>query len=736
MNFNRYFIGSSYSLLVVSLAMLMAARRLDAVSLLLFIGAMAVGCLIDLEKLRWNLSRRWANGLMFFWMAVALTEWQVFRSSPITVIIHFVLLAAGLKLLSVKTNRDWLWLHLVTFCIVLMAAGMMLGTTFLVLLIVYLLAAASTFIAFEIRRSQQAFEREISARDITIELWRETKDQIRPLPPPRGRGLLFFSAASMALILVLAAPLFFVVPRVTRAGGQNSNRGLLQGEALSGFSDSVRLGEVGQIKLNPQVVMRVRVSFPQGQLLQRPPQSLRWRGITLDHYDGQTWNSSGPTPTPIRRIGDTFRLDAPDFLHGFTEQQFFMEPMEIRTVFAAPRPFLLSGLQDLTRDVGDGLWTDSYQYSKLAYSVYSDTWIPSDEQLAADNSRDYPVTLSKRYLQLPDGHDARITQLATKLTETAKTQLETIRRIEQHLRTQYDYSLDLQPVEDGDPVADFLFNARAGHCEYFASAMVLMLRARRIPARLVNGFQTGEYNTPADVFTVRQSDAHSWVEAYFPNHQWIAFDPTPAAGLSAYDGGLMAILRQYGEAMEMLWLEEVANFDTSKQISLFVSAQNWLSSYQRSVSKRWLEWTQNIGEQMDSWRGKRAPADGDESNKFDWRNAAWHPFALTLAGLLFVGLLLLQHKRFPFWKRTAKPTAAESAIRFYREMLNSLERTGHRRQPDQTPLEFAAQLAMPAVNELTQLYQRQRFSDATLTKEETVRIEMLLQDLKKDAKRK
>jgi transglutaminase-like putative cysteine protease len=102
-------------------------------------------------------------------------------------------------------------------------------------------------------------------------------------------------------------------------------------------------------------------------------------------------------------------------------------------------------------------------------------------------------------------------------------------------------------------VADFLFNIRAGHCEYFATAMVLMLRARRIPARLVNGFQMGEYSDVSGVYTVRQSDAHSWVEVYFGQNHWVAFDPTPAAGMSTYGGGLAAQLRQYLDAFELFW---------------------------------------------------------------------------------------------------------------------------------------------------------------------------------------
>ncbi|MGH9802701.1 MAG: DUF4129 domain-containing transglutaminase family protein, partial [Blastocatellia bacterium] len=429
----------------------------------------------------------------------------------------------------------------------------------------------------------------------------------------------------------------------------------------------------------------------------------------------------------------------PDYRHGFTEQNFFMEPLELRTVFVAPRPVIITGVTDLLRDVGDGLWTESFRLNKLNYTVYSDTSIPTDEVLAADNSREYPRNISLRYLQLPENHDRHVDQLAAKITENAKSEFEAARRIEQHLRTQYDYTLDLQRVEDGDPVADFLFNSRAGHCEYFASAMVLMLRARRIPARLVNGFQTGEYNSTADVFTVRQSDAHSWVEVYFPQNKWVAFDPTPAAGLSAYDGGLMALLRQYSEAMEMLWMEEIVAFDTSKQISMLMTAQNRMSSYQQSLSWQWREWTRGLGDKFESWRDRRVEgtdvADG-KLKSFDWRNAASHPLTLSLIVIAVAGLVLLQRKRFSFQRRAANTNASEFAIRFYHRMLRTLERAGHRRQPHQTPLEFASQIGMPVVSEITRLYQRQRFSHEALTNDETTRIETLLRDLKKSTKRK
>src|SRR5205085_5504999 len=130
------------------------------------------------------------------------------------------------------------------------------------LLVVYLFAAISTFIGFEIHRSQQYFADETQTQSATIELWRETKDQRQPIRAPGSRYLIGFAAAALISILLIAVPLFLTVPRISRGFGRN---GLLSTEALSGFSDTVRLGEVAQVKLNPQIVMRVRVKFPSKQ---------------------------------------------------------------------------------------------------------------------------------------------------------------------------------------------------------------------------------------------------------------------------------------------------------------------------------------------------------------------------------------------------------------------------------------------------------------------------------------
>ena len=103
-----------------------------------------------------------------------------------------------------------------------------------------------------------------------------------------------------------------------------------------------------------------------------------------------------------------------------------------------------------------------------------------------------------------------------------------------YLRRNFRYTLKLTGTPGRDPLAHFLFETRAGHCEYFASAMAVMLRAIGIPSREVNGFLPGEYNDLGGDYIVRASDAHSWVEAYFPGSGWITFDPTPPAPDSGY----------------------------------------------------------------------------------------------------------------------------------------------------------------------------------------------------------
>src|SRR5215468_3220399 len=349
MSLERYFIFSSYAMFTAGYVMLASTRQLDVFSLGLFAIVLLVGWLTDTGRTSWSIGYRSANWLMAGGLTFVLAEWYALGVSPVVVILHFVFFAASLKLLRRKAARDWIWLYVVTFCQVLMTAGMMVDTTFLFLVIVYLFAAVSAFIGYEMRRSSLAFSANNSSRQVTVEYWKESNHS--RLDAPRLRSLPLFSACALTGILLLAAPLFLAMPRVSRGFSRN---GLLRGESLSGFSDSVRLGEVAQVKLNPQVVMRVRVKFLRGPR----NRMLRWRGVTLDNYDGQMWNNfTGQKPYPLKRSVDGFHLGEGEWRYGDTEQRFFVEPLDINTVFVAPQPRLITGLLELSRDQGDGLWT-------------------------------------------------------------------------------------------------------------------------------------------------------------------------------------------------------------------------------------------------------------------------------------------------------------------------------------------------------------------------------------------
>jgi protein-glutamine gamma-glutamyltransferase len=743
MTLERYFKLSSYALLAAGTALLTATRHLDLISLLVFAAVFLFAGWIDISGARWLDTRRWVNWLLLAWVPVALTDWYIFGSAPASVTLRFILVLIALKLLREKRARDWQWLYALSFLQVLLAAGLMMDSVFLALLLVYVFTALSTLISFELHRAQQSLTEQSENQSGQVEYWREpgkgdvgrfswnAGQERRSLKQPRWRNVLGFAGVSLLLIILLAVPLFLTMPRLARAFPNN----LLRTEALSGFSETVQLGEVARIKLNPQVVMRVRVKFPAGQ----PPQPLRWRGLALDHYQNGNWSRDIPAPQPLRDMGTGFVVRPSTSL--LTEQFFILEPLNTNIIFAAPRAVWVTGLDIVRRDLSDALSTDHHIFNRFRYAVFSDTREPVVAALQADNSRFYTEEIKEYYLQLPEDRDRRLDRLADSLTRGSVSLYESAKRIEKHLQENYQYSLDLPAVESGDPVCDFLFNMRMGHCEYFASAMVLLLRASGIPARLVNGFQTGQYSDLTGVYTVRQSDAHSWVEAYFVKQGWVTFDPTPDAGLNNYGDGWLAWLRQYSDALQMFWQERVIGFDSGEQLSMLVAAQRQLMRWRVDSEWRWLDWKRKLNTWLAALQGKERGAEPDDPDSptqttlsEQTRTLLEHPVTLVLLGLVLSFWGWYFWRRYTrSWRYRLKHDAARSAIAFYQEMLDTLARAGQRKAAAQTPLEFAAQVNQPGVSELTQLYQQARFGRGGLSADEIVRVGALLQTLKRPA---
>ena len=135
-----------------------------------------------------------------------------------------------------------------------------------------------------------------------------------------------------------------------------------------------------------------------------------------------------------------------------------------------------------------------------------------------------------------------------------------------------------------DPLANFLFERKQGHCEYFASSMAVMLRTLKIPARVVNGFRSDEFNDLTGSYIIRARNAHSWVEAYFPRYGWITFDPTPGGQVGTPEGWERAML--YLDAAQSFWREWIISYDASHQ---YVLGQVALNST-RSLAERARWW--------------------------------------------------------------------------------------------------------------------------------------------------
>src|SRR5215510_3698378 len=458
----------------------------------------------------------------------------------------------------------------------------------------------STLAAFEMRRAR----REIGHLDA---------ETVTPLKQPgrirypararskatRGRGrvryLLGASFAQIVIVAALTLPFFFLIPRF---GGGGVARSSGEGEAITGFSDRVELGQVASIKRSPQVVMRVR--------LDRTPQRyLRWRGVALETYDGRAWSVTNhqqsddqgiirgggemrdkdghfwyrhSLPPNLTALAPWIQHQAPHDQAHLIYQTFLREPIDTETLFAAQKALSLQGpMPSLAQDIYTDALSARGLKGRTAYAVSSDVSVPTEQELRADSPASSPNEIKHLNLQQPHKLDHRIVQLAHEITRNSPTAYDKARAIESYLKNEFRYTLDLKSA-GGDPLSEFLFETREGHCEFFATAMAIMLRTLDIPARIVNGFQMGEYNELNEMYTVRESDAHSWVEAYFPRSgSWIEFDPTPAAGINDYtQGGLLGQLRRYTDALEVFWLNYIVTLDSDEQASMMVELQHRL----------------------------------------------------------------------------------------------------------------------------------------------------------------
>jgi len=562
---------------------------------------------------------------------------------------------------------------------------------------------------------------------VALEMWRSAQGTVtRPMEAGTAAADHLHNALSITAVgiaigaLLVGAVIFLILPRFS--GGYMSALNM-QSSMITGFSDEVELGELGEIKKNTQVVMRVTVDGGMAKA-----QGVHWRGVALTRFDGKRWYNDPHEPTTLTSPSDAgvFRLNTESPAAQSTGRKihykvlleaigsnalFFANEVETvrghfsedpgRTSFVPRHTYLL-------RDFTGSVFNPYHSYSRIEYDANS--LLPSPPAAAVRQAgTDYSEEIRQTYLQLPN-LDSRIPALAAQITARQATPYDKAVAMEGYLRSHFGYTLDLSGPPQNDPLAYFLFQKRAGHCEYFAAAMTIMLRTQGIPARYINGFQTGEYNDVAGDLVVRASDAHSWVEAYFPGFGWLTFDPTPPS--NEKPPGFFAQLFHYWDWFELQWSEWVINYDFLHQVTV---AQNL-----GRVSRDWAE----------RLRVEFATLRREATDRMKlWQERAAHTPAglggiLSFFGLFGVAVLVLRpevrRRLMVLWRTRVLPARQMTphlATLQYLEMLHVLARGGFEKTEAQTPMEFATSmpegmLAAPVV-EMTSLYQAARYGGKT-----------------------
>jgi protein-glutamine gamma-glutamyltransferase len=653
MKFSVVFLLSSYLLIVLGLLGLIYTGELSPLYLVITILSLAAGVLIDLRGRQGFLPALAANIAMIAIFALTVISIFVLGAPPIEELVHFLLALQAVKILTPKKTRDWLQLYLLSFFSVVASSALSLEISFAAIFLAYLFLAPWVLILLQLKEATENAAKEHAAETPAITF-----------------ALLGLAASTGVALFILTLFFFVTFPRLSV---RLLDETWASGSGVTGFSDLLTLGQVAEIQKSGAIAMRV--SIDRARIT--PGKSLYWRGITLDRFDGQRWQRSKTASTPLKRRGETYLIGENAIDAGIPlRQSIILEPNGSAALFALGRPTTISGrLGSLYRDSLGNLRFAYPLPFEVSYEVTSDTReAPSDE--SANGS----------FLQLPPV-DSRVVALAQKVTETTEAEEKRAYTLERFLKENYRYSLEGLPHGEKDPLAAFLFAARQGNCEYFASALAVMLRNLGIPARVVNGYLGGDWNPYGEYYLVRQSDAHSWVEAYVQGRGWITLDPTPAAPQGSQRA--FSAMTYFFDYLQVRWYRYVVNFSFAEQHQLFTALRqpkHWFTAGLHGFSL-------------------------EKFGVFPATRAGWMRILSVLFGSGLAVFLLTRRLGHRLFLLKNPCNQATDRYRCFLKLLG--KKRSLRKGPGETPDEYshrAKAFGIACAEEMTALYQRARFS--------------------------
>lgn len=571
---------------LLSLASYTLAEGNVALCLALWAAASA-GWMVTEWRSGWGIPR-WVTTILLMIMLIGLVVRAWSGMAPVSSFATFLSAVMVLKLWERRALRDYSQILTISLFLVVGAAltsnGFVVGVTFLALAPVLVI----TLILHQLFVGAVRVSGRVHGSDSTD--WK----------PLRG-SVLRAGSFALATALVIATGIFIAVPRGVGLLGQPPERGALGGRT-TGFVSEVRLGVGGIISQSPSPVLELRLTDQTGdRLMGAPGQRYYLRGIVLDTYAQRRWTQGDRRPVrtvihETRERGQPVRLsrDFPPKQAIIRQEVRFRSPLPPDSpVFLLYRPlqveFTDPGVSQIVLDERTGWLKRADGSARGEYVALSAAaWEPRpDPERVREISRRGEVSFpSDRVKELARSLAREANIDPDPATRDPEQDASLARLFESYLRNTYPYTLQAPAVPlSVEPTEFFLFEAKRGHCEYFASALAALCRATGIDARVIGGYLVSEYDVERELFLVRQWDAHAWVEVNTAPGLWQVMDATPASqreALHEQGSGLSRAWRRFLEKIEVAWDTSVVAFDETTQARL-------IGGRERDSSGHWAE---------------------------------------------------------------------------------------------------------------------------------------------------
>jgi len=792
---NRYFLISIYGLTALSGAMIAFAEEHSFPSGLTLPLAILAYFFNEREH-RIRIKTFWANifGVVAFLMAATellvagFSEAGFAAEGRLLAGAHLLSYLVWIALFQDKHGRQYWWLMALGVMQVAVGAILSHDPFFGVMLLFYVFLSLWTLSVFSLYQARYGFE--IAGQASVTAAVSAASSKGRPADvnyafgqPDEVRGAIqldpheewvnrrfVMGVVTTSLLSIFVGMIFFVlIPRLWVGKEYDFEDRASPGfRRVTGFTDEVQLGEIGQILESNERVLEVRFFKAESMESLDVEEISRnlgyeeplFRGSVMGSYENGRWHvldqSHDVTELlPPRRLNDQLIRQHYIVHDGSSKTLFGMHPV-FATEFGDEK--LLQPAIDVVTSILFRRDEDKTKRSQLEYVLFAGTPRRKSNRPFIYEPRSGPAHRARQaalpeLLKLPAGLD-RLTQLSRQIAETVSPfesssdppDVQIATRLEQYLQSSggYKYSLSNEIVDPSiDPVEDFLFNRKQGHCEYSATAMALMLRAVDIPSRLVSGFKGGHLSGFSGAFVVEGRHAHAWVEAWVDG-QWKTYDPTPIerAESVAEIGEEQSLLGNLQGLLAGFWEQRIVRLSIDEQKSMIYAP---------------------LGDTLKAMTNKASSPFGDKGRKIaDFLSDPKKWFSIET--FIWTTILMIQIICFKIlWNKFGPQDAglirwlirkirilalrlfvSEDRIRvaFYERFLSILAKHGLTKRPSQTALEFAADVEHQLVNrlstaDLAQLprdiatsFYRVRYGSQTLTVEELTSLSASLDQLK------